>query len=105
PREGSAGLPVTTINLDKVKLRLVRINERSLVPSISADKLTMSFEPSDVEELINQTGSLVWQGEMTVSGERNRAVVTAIPLGQILREKGPGVYLAIVDRADLKAED
>src|SRR5204863_6321340 len=47
PREGSAGLPVTTINLDKVKLRLVRINERNLVPSISADKLTMSFEPSD----------------------------------------------------------
>ncbi len=38
PREGSAGLPVTTINLDKVKLRLVRINERNLVPSINAEQ-------------------------------------------------------------------
>src|SRR5712691_2461344 len=105
PREGSAGLPVTTINLDKLKLRLVRINERNLVPSINAEKLTMSFDPDDLEELINQNGSLVWQGEMAVSGERNRPVVTAIPLGESLRDKGPGVYLAVVERADLKPDD
>src|SRR6266851_687654 len=105
PREASGGLPLTTINLDKVKLRLVRINERNLVPSINAEKLTMSFDPGDVDELISQSGSLVWQGEMTVSGEHNRPVVTAIPLTQILRDKGPGVYLAVVERADLKPDD
>ncbi len=105
PREASQGLPLTTINLDKVKLRLVRINERNLVPTISAEKLTMSFDPSDIDELVNQSGSLVWQGEMAISGERNRPVVTAIPLTQILRDKGPGVYLAVVDRADLKEGD
>ncbi len=102
PREGSAGLPVTTVNLDKVKLRLVRINERNLVPSINGDKLTMSFDPESVEELISQSGSLVWQGEMTITGERNRPVVTAIPLAPLLRDKGPGVYLAVVERADAK---
>ncbi len=105
PREGSAGLPVTTVNLDKVKVRLVRINERNLVPSIDADKLTMSFDPDSVDELINQSGSLVWQGEMSIAGERNRAVATAIPLGDILRDKGPGVYLAVVERADAKPGD
>jgi uncharacterized protein YfaS (alpha-2-macroglobulin family) len=105
PREGSAGLPVTTINLDRVKLRLVRVNERNLVPSINADKLTMSFGPDDVDEVINQTGSLVWQGEMTITGPRNRAVVTAIPLKDMLHDKGPGVYLAVVERADVKEGD
>ncbi|HVB15880.1 MAG TPA: MG2 domain-containing protein, partial [Stellaceae bacterium] len=102
PREGNAGLPVTTINLDKIRLRLVRINERNLVPSINADKLTMSFDTSDVDDLIDQNGSLVWQGQMTISGGRNRPVITAIPLGGILRDKGQGVYLAVVDRADAK---
>ena len=102
PREGSAGLPVTTINLDKVKLRLVRINERNLVPSINAEKLTMSFSGYEIDELISQSGSLVWQGEMAIAGERNRPVVTAIPLGDILRDKGMGVYLAVVDRPDTK---
>jgi uncharacterized protein YfaS (alpha-2-macroglobulin family) len=105
PREGSAGLPVTTINLAKVKVRLVRINERNLVPTINADRLTMSFDPDSVDELIDQSGSLVWQGEMTIAGERNRAVATAIPLGDILRDKGPGVYLAVVERADAKPGD
>ena len=105
PREGSAGLPVTTVNLAKVKVRLVRINERNLVPSIDADKLTMTFDPDSVDELINQSGSLVWQGEMSIAGERNRAVATAIPLGDILRDKGPGVYLAVVERADAKPGD
>src|ERR1051326_8121229 len=105
PREGSAGLPVTTINLDRVKLRLVRINERNLVPSINAEKLTMSFDTDSVDELINQSGSLVWQGEMTITAERNRPVATAIPLGEILRDKGTGVYLAIVDKPDAKHGD
>src|SRR6202049_2391570 len=54
PREGSTGLPVTTINLDRVKLRLVRVNERNLVPSINADKLTMSFGADDVDAVIKQ---------------------------------------------------
>jgi uncharacterized protein YfaS (alpha-2-macroglobulin family) len=102
PREGSAGLPVTTINVDKVKLRLVRVNERNLVPSINADKLTMSFDRYNVDELISQDGSLVWDGEMTIAGERNRPVITAIPLHEVLRDKGPGVYLAAVNRADTK---
>ena len=105
PREGSAGLPLTTVNLDKVKLRLVRINERNLVPSIGADKLTMSFRGYDVDDLISQDGSLVWHGEMTIKGERNKPVVTAIPLGDILRAKGPGVYLAAAEAPDVKGDE
>jgi len=105
PREGTTGLPVTTINLDKVKLRLVRINERNLVPSINGEKLTMNFDPESVDELISQSGSLVWQGEMMITGERNRPVVTAIPLAPLLKDKGPGVYLAVVDLPDSKPGD
>src|SRR5439155_3492166 len=55
PREASVGLPVTTINLDRVKLRLVRVNERNLVPSINAEKLTMSFGAHHVHAASNHT--------------------------------------------------
>ncbi len=105
PREGSAGLPLTTINIDKVKVRLVRINDRNLVPSVNADKLTMSFGSDDVDEVVNQSGSLIWQGEMAITGERNRPVVTAIPLAPLLQDKGPGVFLAVVDRLDKKTDE
>src|SRR5262249_43435736 len=56
----------------------------------------------DVDDIANRSGALIWQGEMTITGERNRAVVTAIPLKDVLKEKGPGVYLAVVERADVK---
>ena len=105
PREGSAGLPVTTVNVDKVKVKIIRINERNLVPSIDAERLTSGFDSDDVDELANSSGSLVWQGEMSVTGPRNRAVSTAIPLKDILKDKGVGVYLAAVTRADLKEGD
>src|SRR5271166_5959458 len=105
PKEGTAGLPLTTVNVDLVKLRLLRINERNLVPSIDAERLTMSFSSYDVDEVINRTGSLVWEGEMAIAGERNRAVATAIPLKDMLREKGPGIYLAVAERTDLRDDE
>jgi alpha-2-macroglobulin len=105
PEQDTSGLPVTTVNVDKVKLRLLRVNERNLVPSIDAERLTMSFSSYEVDEIINRTGSLVWEGEMAVSGERNRAVTTAIPLKDMLREKGPGIYLAVAERSDLRQEE
>src|SRR5262252_6067281 len=101
PKLETAGLPLTTVNVDKVKLRLLRINERNLVPSIDAERLTMSFSPYEIDEIANRTGSLVWEGEMAITGERNRPVTTAIPLKDVLREKGPGVYLAVAERTDL----
>src|SRR5882672_7618958 len=105
PRQGTSGLPLTTINLDKVKLRLVRVNERNLVPSIDAERLTMSFSTYEIDEIVNRTGSLVWEGEMAIAGERNRPITTAIPLKDMLREKGPGIYLAIAERADLRQDE
>ncbi len=101
PKQGTSGLPLTTVNLDKVKLRLLRVNERNLVPSIDAERLTMNFSSFEVDEIINRTGSLVWEGEMAIAGERNRPVTTAIPLKDMLREKGPGIYLAVAERTDL----
>ena len=105
PKQGTSGLPLTTINLDKVKLRLLRVNERNLVPTIDAERLTMSFSSYTVDEIVNRTGSLVWEGEMAISSERNRPVATAIPLKDMLREKGPGVYLVVAERADLRQDE
>ncbi len=105
PRTDTAGLPVTTVNLDRVKLRLLRVNERNLVPSLDAEKFTMKFDSWDIDQVIKRTGKLVWEGEMAISGKRNTPVTTAIPLTEMLRDSDPGVYLAVVERADLRPDD
>jgi hypothetical protein len=53
PKQDTSGLPLTTINVDKVKLRLLRVNERNLVPSIDAERLTMSSSSYEVDEIID----------------------------------------------------
>src|ERR1700746_2042852 len=68
PKQGTSGLPLITVNVDKVKLRLLRVNERNLVPSIDAERLTMSFSSYEVDEIINRTGSPVWEGEVETPG-------------------------------------
>ena len=98
PRTDTAGLPVTTVNLDRVKVRLLRVNERNLVPSLDAEKFTMKFDSWDIDQVIKRTGKLVWEGEMAISGKRNTPVATAIPLTEMLRDSNPGVYLAVVER-------
>src|SRR3954471_402760 len=57
PRTDTAGLPVTTINLDRVKLRLLRVNERNLVPSLDAEKFTMKFDSWDIDQVLKRTAS------------------------------------------------
>ena len=42
---------------------------------------------------------------MAIAGERNRPVATAIPLKDMLRDKGPGVYLVVAERADLGQDE
>src|SRR5262245_57105668 len=105
PREGTSGLPLTTIKVDKVKLRLLRVNERNLVPSIDAERLAMSFSSYEVDEVINRTGSLLWEGEMAISGERNRPIAKAIQLKDMLRENVPGAYLVAAQHSDLMQDE
>jgi uncharacterized protein YfaS (alpha-2-macroglobulin family) len=105
PREGTSGLPLTTINVDLVKLRLLRVNDRNLVPSLDAERLTMEYSSYEVDEIIDRAGSLIWQGTMPVVGERNKPVATAIPLKDMLHDKGPGIYLVAAERVDVPDDE
>ena len=82
---------MTTINLDRVKVRILKVNERNLVPSIDAEKLTMSFGSDDVDELANQLGQPRLAGR---DGDRRRAQPPGLDRdpaeGHPARTRGPG---------------
>ena len=105
PSATASGLPVTTVNMDRVALKLLKVNDRNLAPSIDAEKLTLSFSQSDVQQVIDHSGSLVWSGEMTVKPQPNKAVTTAIPLAQMIKDKSPGLYLMVASRPGLSDND
>lgn len=99
PRVGSAGLPVTSVNLEKLAVTLLRVPERGMVPAIRGESMDMTHTGWSLAQLRRDAASLIWQGEMSVAdaAARNRPVTTAIPLDKMLKDRKPGIYLAIAE--------
>jgi uncharacterized protein YfaS (alpha-2-macroglobulin family) len=93
PKVGSTGVPVITVNTDRVSLKLMRINDRKLVDQVVDQRFLTNLAGYDAEELIDKWGELVWKGSMTVETQRNKRVVTAFPIQEVVPETKPGIYV------------
>ncbi|HWD26488.1 MAG TPA: alpha-2-macroglobulin [Rhizomicrobium sp.] len=95
PRQNTAGVPVTTVNVAKLRLKIIRVGDRLLsqIESGTVDQTSLySWTNNDIEA--NQ-GTLVWQGTMDVANVKNDSVVTLIPIHDILKGKPPGAYVLV----------
>jgi uncharacterized protein YfaS (alpha-2-macroglobulin family) len=99
PKIGSNGVPVITVNVDKVNLRLLRINDRNLVDELYEGRFLNNIEEYDSERIANEVGEEIWTGEMDVARERNQRVVTAFPLDEVVPETQPGIYILMARNA------
>ena len=94
PRTGDQHLPLTSINLDAARLRVLRINDRNLAREIENNRITRLLDGYDINAIAQQSGEQVWQGTLSLAtGERNQEITTAIPIGEILRDPQPGIYI------------
>jgi uncharacterized protein YfaS (alpha-2-macroglobulin family) len=111
PRASSNGLAIQTINVDSVKVRVLRMSDR-LLPS-QIDHGNRSFFGSDggallsgvqmsryqLRELLKRSASVIWSGTMAIESDHNRTVQTAFPLSSIVKPGQSGVYLVIAEPA------
>ena len=95
PRNSADGVPVTTVNVDAVQVKVVRVGDRLL--SQLQDYVIDQREvyEYDAESYANQQGSVVWTGEMSVANLKNQAVTTTFAIGDALPAMKPGVYLVL----------
>ena len=105
PRVGAQGLPVTTINVETVLLKVFRINERAIAASGGANVDAGEVYLWTLDDLENERGELLWQGEMDIALTMNQEVRTAIPLNDVVGALEPGVYVATALDADRAEED
>ena len=99
PRENAAGVPVVTVNVEHVLLKVIRVPDR-LASQLRASELAeRQAYPWSINQLEQQRGTIVWKGEMTTAGHRNETVTTLFPLRQALPERKPGVYVLIAEDA------
>lgn len=100
PREAPDGLPVTTINVDRLDIKIFRVGDRMLArmdTGIFDQREAHSYRE---EDLAGDKGRQVWSGTMPVAGPRNEAVVSLFPLAETIGKSEPGVYAVIAANPD-----
>jgi uncharacterized protein YfaS (alpha-2-macroglobulin family) len=112
PREESDGVGIETLNVTKLHIEVWRVPDRNLVrKDISAPDPTAEGEDAEDygDDSPDDEGSIVWKGDMAVTGPASQRVTTVFPLGAVLKEMKPGGYVIKVRDAsggrELKGQD
>lgn len=92
PMSQNPAIPVVTVNASEVELRLFRVGERNLVPTILYGILGEALDDWSEGQLADQRGEEVWQGVGEVGSSLNADVITALPLSTVLQSFEPGIY-------------
>lgn len=105
PRETSDGLPITTVNVDRLEIKLYRVGDRMLARMRQDFIEERSFYSYQSEQVADDEGQLVWQGEMPVKGARNAAVTSLFPLAETIGKRELGAYLLVARNPDAPRQD
>ncbi|MDX1606313.1 MAG: MG2 domain-containing protein, partial [Candidatus Competibacterales bacterium] len=101
PRTGDQNLPLTTVNVDRVRIEVLRINDRNLTQQINADNLLRLLDGYDSRRIAEQSGESVWSGALDIRRELNQEVSSALPMREVLPHTEPGIYVVTAhDAAD-----
>ena len=92
PMSTTPAIPVVTVNADEVELRLLRVGERNLVPTVLYGILGENLDDYTEGEIANQRGEEVWRGVGEVGNTLNADVITALPLSTAIKDFEPGIY-------------
>ena len=92
PMSQNPAIPVITVNANEVELRLFRVGERNLVPTLLYGILGEPLEDWSENNLANERGEEVWRGVGGVGNTLNADVITALPLSPVLQSFEPGIY-------------
>lgn len=96
--------PLTTVNVEKLKLELYLIHDRNLVNG-AQNNLFQNLNSYEANAIRQQSGALVWQGEIDIAGERNREIKTLLPISDMMTKKENGVYVLIAREPKKEGEN
>ncbi|MDQ4059906.1 MAG: alpha-2-macroglobulin family protein, partial [Pseudomonadota bacterium] len=105
PRTGQKGIPVLSVNTPVVEIRIYRVGDRSLARTVLDGGFQKQLDQYALEKLADETGALVWSGEMPVASPLNEEVTTAFPVDEAVGRLEPGVYAMAAWPKDRQTED
>ena len=103
PKIDQNGIPLVSVNVNEVKLRLLRITDRNLVQQIYQGRLFRGIDGYETSLLRDELGEELWTGQLTIDGERNQRSTTSIPIMEVLPNTKPGIYALTAETPDDEA--
>ncbi|MDB5648743.1 MAG: hypothetical protein JWL62_263, partial [Hyphomicrobiales bacterium] len=95
PRVGQEGIPVVSVNTEKVGIDVMRIGERNLLPTLRSSEFLSQIGGFGAQKIIDDAGVKIWSGTLDVHTELNKDVVTAFPVAEAIGRLQPGVYVMV----------
>lgn len=105
PRLGQEGIPVVSVNAQTALIDIERIGDRGLVGATAARDFLSQLGGWRAQEIRDQRGAPVWSGELDITPETNREVVTAFPVLDAIGALEPGVYVMTARVKGLESDD
>ena len=97
PRTADAGLPIQTVNLNEVELKLQRVSDRNLLRTIQDGYFGRPLSYWQFETFDSEIAETIWEGSGAVSNELNVDMTTRLPLGDVVAGLPTGLYALTAD--------
>lgn len=98
PRGKDPTIPLVAVNTDLIDAEIYRVGDRSVAELIRSGRFLDQLSSYRADQIRDDVGSRIWQGEIEVETRLNEDVTSAVPLDDIGIELKPGAY-AMVARA------
>ena len=105
PRTGQQGIPLITVNTERIKVTIYRIGDRSLTDTVLGYNFERNLYSYSLDDIAEQKGETVWTGELEVEKELNQDITTAFPIQDAVPEIRPGVYVLAAWPGDVPGND
>ncbi len=105
PKASRQGIPLSTVNVERAEIRVLRINDRNLIGEITGERVRELLYEHSARKIEENQGELVWTGRMRIDGERNKEAVTALPFGEVVKQPKPGIYVVLARSVGKKTAD
>jgi hypothetical protein len=90
PRLGGQGLPIRSVNVPKIDVRISRVADVDLLWGVA--RTNGAIEAGEAPPRIE--GDVVWQGAVETKGKQNQDAVTMLPIDTTIGALKPGLYAA-----------
>ncbi|HOP18715.1 MAG TPA: MG2 domain-containing protein, partial [Amphiplicatus sp.] len=108
PRLEADGVGIETVNVEKIKIEVRRVSDRSLArkqivagESVGEDEYYYAYGDEDGEDV----GAVIYKGEVDIKADRNQTATTVFPLGAALKDLKPGAYFVQIQDASPGVDD